>query len=220
MSAPGGTGFLYPFLDAAERDAGPLLEDLARSAEAKAAESAALRANVLAASEDELSAVGLAMAARFDAGGRLLAMGNGGSSTDAASLVTLFGDPPAGRPLPARSLADDLAVLTALGNDVGFEVVFLRQVIAQVEPSDMVVGFSTSGGSKNLLLAFDEACERGCLTVGLAGYQGGQMAVSPSVQHCFVVPSQSIHRIQETQAALSWRLWEVVQAALRPLGPS
>ena len=88
------------------------------------------------------------MAARFEAGGRLLTFGNGGSSTDATTLAALFAHPPTGRRLPAQCLADDTAVLTALANDVGYELVFSRQLIAHGRPGDMVVGFSTSGGSR------------------------------------------------------------------------
>ncbi|MFI5043714.1 MAG: phosphoheptose isomerase, partial [Acidimicrobiales bacterium] len=113
------TDFLYPFLGRDERDAGPLLVDLAESAQAKSTVSGELRAATLAALDDELTAAALAIADRFGAGGRLLAFGNGGSSTDAASVATLFAAPPWGRALGARCLAEDTAILTALGNDVG-----------------------------------------------------------------------------------------------------
>ena len=97
------------------------------------------------------------MAERFDAGGRLFAFGNGGSSTDAAGIVSLFSQPPSGRPLPARSLVADHAVLTALANDVGYELVFSRQLISTARAGDIALGLSTSGGSVNLLRAFAEA---------------------------------------------------------------
>ena len=151
------------------------------------------------------------MAARFAAGGRLFTFGNGGSSTDAAALAALFARPPWGVALPARSLVDDTAVLTALGNDVGFELVFSRQLIAHAGPADIAVGLSTSGSSRNLLAAFAEARGRGVLTIGLAGYDGGEMAASPDVAHRLVVPSDSVHRIQETQAAVGFALWAAVQ---------
>ncbi|HEX9992367.1 MAG TPA: SIS domain-containing protein, partial [Acidimicrobiales bacterium] len=162
----------------------------------------------------ELDAAAAAMAGRFAAGGRLFAFGNGGSATDAASVVALFLRPPWGRPLPARSLAAETAVLTALGNDVGFDLVFSRQLIAHARAGDVAVGLSTSGNSENLLVAFAEARRRGLLTVGLAGYDGGRMAASPDVDHCLVVRADSVHRIQETQAALAAALWAGVQSAL------
>jgi D-sedoheptulose 7-phosphate isomerase len=105
-------------------------------------------------------------------------------------------------------------VLTALGNDVGFELVFSRQLIAHAGALDIAVGLSTSGNSRNLLQCFAEAAGRGLLTIGLAGYNGGEMATSPHVQHCLVVDADSVHRIQETQAALGFALWRAVQSGL------
>ena len=118
------------------------------------------------------------------------------------------------RPLAALSLVDDQAVLTALSNDVGFELVFSRQLIAHAGELDMAVGFSTSGDSADMLRAFEEAARRGLLTVGLCGYEGSGMAVSDAVHHCLVVRSESVHRIQETQDALMLALWEAVQRHL------
>ncbi len=92
-----------------------------------------------------------------------------------------------GRALPARSLVEDQAVLTALANDVGFELVFSRQLIAHARPGDMAIGFSTSGGSVNVIRAFEEARRRGLLTVASCGYDGGAMAASDDIDHCLVV---------------------------------
>jgi D-sedoheptulose 7-phosphate isomerase len=195
-----------------------LLRDLAASAEAKAAESRQLRAATLARCSPVLDAVAAAMAGRFGAGGRLFSFGNGGSATDAAGLAALFRCPPWGAPLPAASLAADEAVITALGNDVGFELIFSRQLIARSRPGDMIFGLSTSGNSTNLLAAFAEARRRGLLTVGSAGYEGGQMAASADVDHCLVAPGDSIHRIQETQAALVFAVWARVQSLVHPQG--
>ena len=141
------TNFLYPFLDAEERDQDALLRDLAASAAAKAAESAALRASTLDANRELIATAAAEMARRFAAGGRMFAFGNGGSSTDVATLVALFARPPVGEPLPAWSLAADQAILTALGNDVGFDLVFARQLIARAGPGDIAVAMSTSGSS-------------------------------------------------------------------------
>jgi D-sedoheptulose 7-phosphate isomerase len=205
------TDFLYPFLDAGERDATTLLDDLARSARAKTATSVDLRRDTLAALDGELGAAAVAMAGRFTSGGRLFAFGNGGSSTDAAGAAALFTRPPAGRPLPARSLVADQAVLTALANDVGYDLVFSRQLIATVGPADIALGLSTSGSSPNLLRAFSEARRLGVLGIGLAGYDGGALADAGTVDHCLVVRSDSVHRIQEAQSAVVFDLWRRVQ---------
>ena len=205
------TDFLYPFIEADERDPGPLLADLARSAQAKAVASEELRRGTLVALDGELDAAAMAMHERFVAGGRLFVFGNGGSSTDAASVVALFGRPPSGRALPARSLVADHAVLTALANDVGYELVFSRQLISTAGPADIAFGLSTSGSSANLVRAFGEARRLGLLSVGLAGYDGGSMAGAGTVDHCLVVRSDSVHRIQEAQSAVVFDLWARVQ---------
>jgi D-sedoheptulose 7-phosphate isomerase len=210
-----GTDFLYPFIEGDEHDTGGLLADLAGSAAAKGAMSASLQTATLGRADAAIAALSRAMADRFHAGGRLFVFGNGGSATDAAGIVALFRTPPWGRPLKARSLVADRAVLTALGNDVGFELVFSRQLIAYARDSDMALGLSTSGNSTNLLSAFAEARRRGLLTLGLAGYDGGQMASSPDVEHCLVVSSPSVHRIQETHSALAFELWSRIQSPVR-----
>lgn len=212
---PETTDFLYPFIEGDETDSTTLLEDLARSAEGKWLQSAGLREETLLRTHDQLSATAAAMAERFRAGGRLFTFGNGGSATDAESVAHLYTTPPYGRPLPARSLAEDQAVMTALGNDVGFDLVFSRQLIAHGRPHDVAMGFSTSGNSENLMRAFTEARKQGMLTVGLSGYDGGRMAAEGTpVEQCLVVHSDSVHRIQESQAALNHALWAAVQAAL------
>jgi D-sedoheptulose 7-phosphate isomerase len=208
------TGFLYPFIESEERDSSSLLATLATSAEAKIIESRALRADSLERCTDVLALTGAAMANRFLHGGRLFAFGNGGSATDAEGTVHLFRHPPSGHALAALSLVDDRAVLTALANDVGYELVFSRQIIAHARPGDIAVGFSTSGDSVNMLRAFEEAARRGLLTVGLCGYERAAMARSDAVHHCLVVPSESVHRIQEAQDGLMLELWWIVQRHL------
>jgi D-sedoheptulose 7-phosphate isomerase len=214
------TGFLYPFIEAEERDAAGLVGDLADSARAKIDASRALRAATLQGCAATVAHAGAAMADRFVRGGRLFAFGNGGSATDADGTVELFLRPPAGRPLPAVSLVEDRAVLTALANDVGFDLVFSRQIIAHGRSDDIAIGFSTSGDSVNLLEAFAEGSRRGLLTVGLCGYQGGAMATGDTVEHCLVVRSDSVHRIQEAQDALVLELWATVQRCLEVRSPS
>jgi len=212
---PETTDFLYPFIEGDETDSEELLADLARSAEGKWKQSATLRERTLAASQAQLRDTAAAMAERFAAGGRLFTFGNGGSATDAEAVAHLYTQPPSGRPLPARSLAEDQAVMTALGNDVGFDLVFSRQLIAHGRPHDVAMGFSTSGNSENLMRAFAEARKQGMLTVGVSGYDGGRMAAEGTpVAQCLVVRSDSVHRIQESQAALNHVLWAYVQEAL------
>ncbi|MDQ4090841.1 MAG: SIS domain-containing protein [Actinomycetota bacterium] len=213
---PETTDFLYPFIEGDETDAETLLEDLARSAQGKWRQSSSLREATLTDAQAMLAVTGKAMAERFTAGGRLFTFGNGGSATDAEAVAHLYTEPPYGRALPARSLAEDQAVMTALGNDVGFELVFSRQLIAHGRRNDIAMGFSTSGNSDNLMRAFAEARKQGMLTVGVAGTDGGRMAAEGSpVEQCFVVRSDSVHRIQESQAALNHALWAAVQEALR-----
>lgn len=224
------TGFLYPFLDAEERDPDSLLADLAASARAKSRESAELRRATLDACAGQLVAAAAEIARRLAVRGRIFTFGNGGSSTDAATLAGLFASPPQesvarsqqqsqpgpqpARALPAWSLTADQAVLTALGNDVGFDLVFARQLIARARPADIAIAMSTSGSSKDLAAAFREAKSRSLYTVGFAGYDGGEFAGNRDVDMCFVVHSQSVHRIQEAQALLGYHLWSAVHEHL------
>lgn len=205
------TNFLYPFIEGTETDAVGLLTDLAASARGKAGESGRLQQASLIEWDAQLQQAGAQMADRFSRGGRLYTFGNGGSSTDAATLASLFSKPVRGRPLPAWSLAADQAVVTAIGNDVGFELIFSRQVIAHSKPTDIVVAMSTSGSSEDLTMALSEAKRRGLLTIGFAGYDGGRMAASEDIDFCFIIRSQSIHRIQESQALVGFQLWSLTQ---------
>jgi D-sedoheptulose 7-phosphate isomerase len=216
MTTPGSgstesTGFLYPFIESEETDAASLLDDLASSARGKAAESARLQRESLDEYGPGLTAAGIEMADRFLRGGRLYTLGNGGSSTDAATLASLFSRPARGRAVAAWSLAADNAVITALGNDVGFDLIFKRQIIAHARDRDVAIALSTSGNSEDLMTAITEAKHRGLLTVGFSGHDGGQMAATEDLDHCFTVHSQSIHRIQESHAMLGFRLWSVAQ---------
>jgi D-sedoheptulose 7-phosphate isomerase len=213
--AAGGIQSLYPFLYQGKADVDAVLDQVRRSTVEKATEIVALRETVAERFTDELAACAAAMARSFLAGGRLLAFGNGGSSTDAQDVAAMFLHPEdQGRPLPAISLTSDIAVVTALSNDIGFEVVFARQVAAWGRQGDIALGLSTSGGSGNVIRAFDEARRRGLLTVGLAGYEGGKMAEVDTIDHLFVIPSSSVHRIQEAQTTLFHVLWELTQTAL------
>jgi D-sedoheptulose 7-phosphate isomerase len=211
---------LYPFLYAESSDVDGVLEEVRKSTVDKAREILALRRTVCEQDGRRLTDCAREMAGRFAAGGRLLTFGNGGSSTDAQDLASLFLSPDGtAPPLPAFGLTNDIAVITALSNDIGFDVVFSRQIGAFGRPGDIAVGLSTSGNSANLLSAFDEANHRGLLTVGIAGYDGGKMAEQMSIDYLFVVPSHSVHRIQEAQTTLYHALWELTVAALAESEP-
>ncbi|NUW41999.1 D-sedoheptulose-7-phosphate isomerase [Nonomuraea rhodomycinica] len=201
---------LYPFL-APDGDAAT---DLVRSTEAKAAESLELRLRVLAGLGPALVSCAAAMAAAFRAGGTLFAFGNGGSSTDAQAVAQVFRTPYGSSPgVPAICLTGDAALLTALANDVAFEVVFARQLAALGRPGDVAMALSTSGGSVNVLRGLEQARRTGMVTVGLAGAGGGRMAEEGLADHLFVVPSSSVHRVQEAQTTLCHVLRELAGRA-------
>jgi D-sedoheptulose 7-phosphate isomerase len=153
----------------------------------------------------------------FAAGATLLAFGNGGSATDAQDLVSELTHPPFSdcSPLPALALTNDIAVITAIGNDIGFENVFARQIIAFGRSGDIAFGISTSGNSSNMLLAFEQAKKQGLLTIALTGYDGGKTAKSPAVDVCIISPGDHIPRIQEAQATVYHALLEVVFTFLK-----
>ena len=205
---------LYPFLYSDTSDLSAVLDQVRASTVAKVAEIGELRRAVAARDGARIAECAREAAARFGAGGRLFAFGNGGSATDAAAARHAVPEPGRHRrraapPLPAFGLANDTSVVTALCNDVGVEVVFARQLAAFGGRNDIAVGLSTSGNSANLVRAFDEASRRGMLTIGLAGYDGGTMAELDSIDYLFVVPSSSVHRIQEAQTTIYQVLWEL-----------
>jgi D-sedoheptulose 7-phosphate isomerase len=216
VSGDGDSGVesLYPFLYEGKADLDAVLAEVRRSTAEKANEIVALREEVLRRDGARMAACAAEMARRFAAGGKLLAFGNGGSSSDAQDVATTLLHPAGGRPLPALCLTNDVAVVTALSNDIGFEVVFARQIAALGRPGDIAMGISTSGNSENLIRAFDEAAKRGLLTVGLAGYEGGKMAETDAIDYLFVVPSSSVHRIQEAQTTVFHVLCELARAAV------
>jgi D-sedoheptulose 7-phosphate isomerase len=206
VTDPGASSFLYPFLGQGEHDLEAVLEDLRSSVLAKSAEVAALRAQTLSEGEGELNAAARALRARLEAGGRVLALGNGGSATDAMDAVADLRFPPTGwTAWPAIDLTEDPGILTAIGNDVGEESIFSRQVIAHGRPQDALLAFSTSGGSRNVLSALAEARRRGLLTIAFVGYDGGPIAAGGLADHVIVTRSEHIPRIQEAQAS-AWHL--------------
>ena len=207
---------LYPFLSGQRHDPAHVDAALLRSIEAKARESREMNARFFAEQSAQLIVAARAIAGVYRGGGRLFTMGNGGSSCDAAHVAVEFLHPvTAGRPaLAAINLVADAATLSALGNDLGFEHVFLRQIIAQGRAGDGLIGISTSGNSANLLAAFAKAKELGMVTVGLSGGDGGRMQSSGAVEHCLVVPTPSIHRVQECHVIAYHILWDLVHTLL------
>jgi D-sedoheptulose 7-phosphate isomerase len=207
---------LYPFLHGKAQDPAKLESALLHSVAEKAKESRETNAIFFAAGAPVLVAAAKALAGIYRKNGRLFSMGNGGSSCDASHVAVEFVHPiTAGRPaLAATNLVADLAMLSAVGNDVGFEHVFVRQIIAQGRAGDGLIGISTSGNSKNLMAAFAKAKEMGIVTIGLAGGDGGGMASSGLVDHCLVVPVQSIHRTQECHVVAYHILWDLVHTLL------
>jgi D-sedoheptulose 7-phosphate isomerase len=154
--------------------------------------------------------------ARLDAGGTVLALGNGGSATDAMDAAADLRSPPATRGWPARralDLTEDSSILTAVANDIGTEAIFSRQVIAYGGPGDAVLAFSTSGGSANVIAALAEARRRGLVTIAMVGYDGGQIAADGLADHVVITRSEHIPRIQEAQASAWHVLRELVEEA-------
>lgn len=207
---------LYPFLHRKAQDKEKLDAALLQSVADKAAESRDTNARFFAEQGEALVAAARTIAGVYRGGGRLFAMGNGGSSCDATHIAVEFNHPvTAGRPaLAAVNLGADIATITAVGNDVGFEHVFLRQLVAQARAGDGLIGVSTSGNSPNFIAAFAKAKEIGLATIGLAGDDGGEMRRAGTLDHCLIVPSSSIHRIQECHVTIYHILWDLAHTLL------
>src|SRR5262249_17302181 len=163
---------------------------------------------------DRIEALAHAMATAFQRGARLYVMGNGGSATDAQHIAVEFCHPivEKRRALPAVALTTDQALLTAISNDRGFAKVVGDQLAMLARRGDMMLTLSTSGQSPNLVHALDVARELGLMTIAFTGKDGGRVATL--AEHAFVVPSFSIHRIQETHVALYHIVWDLVHVAL------
>ncbi len=217
----GASSFLYPFLAEREHDLEAVIRDVRRSVEMKAQEVGALREQTLLENREELPAAARALRAVFDGGGKLLALGNGGSATDAMDLVADFRFPPAGwAARRAIDLTEDPAILTALANDIGVEEIFQRQVIAYGRSGDALIALSTSGTSGNVIEALAEAGRRGLVTIALVGYDGGRVAAERLADHVVVTRSQHIPRIQEAQASAYHVLRELVESSTTTGGRS
>jgi D-sedoheptulose 7-phosphate isomerase len=205
----GASSFLYPFLGEQEHDIEAVLADVRASVLAKAEEASRLRAQTLADGRLELATAAVALRDCFEAGGRLLALGNGGSATDAMDVVADLHS----TSRPALDLTEDTGILTAIANDIGTEAIFSRQVIAQGRSGDVLLALSTSGGSANVIHALAEARRLGLITIALVGYDGGRIFEDRLADHVVVVRSEHIPRIQEAQASAYHVLCELVEMA-------
>ena len=207
---------LYPFHQPPSKDSGRLDSELLESVRLKSQGSTQVIQAFFDKQSDRVVAAAKAISDVYQREGRLFTMGNGGSSCDAAHIAVEFVHPvTTGRPaLPAINLAVDPAMLTAVGNDVGFDHIFVRQLIAQGKAGDGVIGVSTSGNSENIMRTFLKAKEMGLTTIGLTGGAGGAMATSSSLDHCLIVPTESIHRIQECHVLIYHILWDLVHTLL------
>ena len=213
----------YPFLHDEKTDDGKLMEDLGFSLIEKARESVEIKSKFFAENKDTILAASLQMAKAFHRGRKLLVCGNGGSATDAQHIAVEFMHPiTVGRKaLPAICLTNDMAMVTAVANDVGFDDVFTRQIIALGNEGDVLLGISTSGNSRNLVHAFATAKQMKITTIGFAGSDGGEMAelaLGGLLNYCLTVPTASIHRIQETHVTLYHIMWDMVHTFLQHTG--
>lgn len=223
MSKPAVDDFsrsFYPFLHEEQKRPEELKEQLAFSLLEKAKESVAVKSRFFEENKETIIAASLDLARAFYRGHKLLVCGNGGSATDAQHVAVEFMHPiTVGRKaLPAICLTNDMAMVTAVANDVGFNDVFSRQIIALGSEGDVLLGISTSGNSENLMHAFNTARRMKLRTVGFAGDDGGkmiQMRESRMLDYCMTVPTSSIHRIQETHVALYHIMWDLVHEFLQ-----
>ena len=189
------TGFLYPFLESEETDLETVLADVRASTVRKGADVTELRQGI------DLEAVERCagqVRERLERGGRLIAFGNGGSSTDAQDVAADL----LARGWPAVALNNDVATITAVGNDVGYDNVFARQLIPLGRHEDIALAISTSGSSPNAIVALEEARRRQMLTIGIAGYDGGRLAGLDWLDYLFVAHSDYVPRLQEAHATI------------------
>jgi D-sedoheptulose 7-phosphate isomerase len=199
----GASAFLYPFLGESEKPPADTLSEVAISIGHKAKDDERLRRQVAEEQAEAIAAMAIAIHERVASGGTIFAFGNGGSATDANDFVLDCVAPPAGlTPIPAVSLAMEPANISAIANDVGVELVFMRQLIAGGRRPDIAIAISTSGKSKNVVAALVEARKRGMLTIALLGYEGGDIVREQLADHVLVVPSDYIPRLQEVQASI------------------
>jgi D-sedoheptulose 7-phosphate isomerase len=209
----GQAAFLYPFLGNEQQQTPDLEGQVANSIRMKARDDAALRARVAREELEHISNAVVAIDERLSGGGKLILFGNGGSATDANDFaLDCVAPPPGWRAIPAVSLSADPATLSAIANDIGTEVLFLRQLIAHARPEDIVFAISTSGSSRNVIVALEEARKRRMLTIALLGYDGGEIRRRGLADVSIVVQSDYIPRIQEVQASIYHVMREALEA--------
>ena len=208
----GEAGFLYPFLGKEKQETLDVVAEVASSIQMKVRDDARLRTRVAREEAEKIGAAVLAMRERIDRGGKLIMFGNGGSATDANDWAIDCVMPPAGyHAIPAVSLSMEPANISAIANDVGTELIFQRQLIAQAGTNDVAIGISTSGGSKNIVTALEEARKRSLLTVALLGYDGGEVLRRGLADFPLIVRSDYIPRIQEVQASIYHLIREALE---------
>jgi D-sedoheptulose 7-phosphate isomerase len=199
----GQAGFLYPFLGKEKQETFDVVAEVAASIQMKVRDDALLRARVAREEAEKIGSAATAIRERLERGGKLIFFGNGGSATDANDWAIDCVMPPARyEPIPAISLSMEPASISAIANDVGTELIFQRQLIAQARPNDVAIAISTSGGSKNIVIALEEARKRNLLTVALLGYDGGEVLRRGLADFPLIVRSDYIPRIQEVQASI------------------
>lgn len=212
----GEAGFLYPFLGQHKQETTDVVAEAAESIRMKVADDARLRAQSAAEESEQISNAVSAMHERLRRGGKLILFGNGGSATDANDWAIDCVLPPAGyKSIPAVSLSLEPANISAVANDIGTEAIFLRQLIAQAQPDDVAIGISTSGGSRNIMMALEEARKRNLLTVALLGYDGGEIKRRELADFSIVVRCDYIPRIQEVQASIYHTIREMQEVVAR-----
>ncbi|MFZ0594566.1 MAG: SIS domain-containing protein [Bryobacteraceae bacterium] len=210
----GESGFLYPFLGREKQSVAATVAEVAESIRMKVEDDAGLRAQAAREDAAQIAGTALAIRERVARSGKLILFGNGGSATDANDWAIDCVLPPHGyRPVPAISLAFEPANITAVANDIGTEAIFLRQLIAQARSEDVAIGISTSGGSRNIIMALEEARKRKLLTVALLGYDGGEIKRRGLADYPVVVRSDYIPRIQEIQASIYHLIRELMEDA-------
>jgi D-sedoheptulose 7-phosphate isomerase len=208
----GDSAFLYPFLGDQKQPMEGVVDQVADSIRMKAHEDAKLRARVAREQSELVVEAARTIHQRVAQGGKLIVFGNGGSATDANDFTIDCVQPPTGyRPIPAISLSMEPANLTAIANDVGIDVIFLRQIVAHARKDDVAVGISTSGSSRNVIMALEEAKKRGLLTVALLGYDGGEILRRGLADIPLVIQSDYIPRIQEVQASTYHVIREMIE---------
>jgi D-sedoheptulose 7-phosphate isomerase len=212
----GDAGFLYPFLGQEKQETVDLVSQVAASIQMKVHDDSVLRAQVAQEQAEAITNAAVAIHQRLRRGGKLIIFGNGGSATDANDwAIDCVLPPPGYQTVPAVSLSLEPANITAVANDIGTEVIFLRQLIAQARPEDIAIGISTSGGSRNIIMALEEARKRGMLTVALLGYDGGEILRKNLVDFPVVVRCDYIPRIQEVQASIYHIIREMLEVLAR-----